>query len=506
MGANQSNLIPMPDGFDYMAITFTATDRIRIIYPTYEEVTGIRETIMHHWPNGIQQEINVLASAHEFKLRGNPFCGHTSLQEAINLRKLCCQLLFRLYNLGCKLLISSDLAQTTDLATWIFHREQTQQAQFHFAAIGVSSTDKLQFVDFPASMHQMFRDVVQRNWPKNIQDVIAISDALEIKLSGNPWMSAGGSENVQSKTLVKALINELDAQRWVLYASSNLKGTTDTLFFRYDPNLPMDGSRRPAFAISLSGYDRLRLVDSPEDVVNCVKTMLIQFWAGGIQAENYHFNAYEFKLAGYPWWSDGTEAIYPRLLMCKIFEALMRIGWRVQMAIDLSRAVDDKSVLTFQAGPPIAAPIFCLSLNYTDRIRIINAPADTVEAITDEIRRLWLFGIQCEEENGPSMELKLQGNPWRYSYDGHDGAHGRVLLLHLLKLCASLGWFVIVSANVSAKYHVDRRDDHSTTKYPLDVHSWWFIRMGGQATAAPQIQAFSQQPEVLKVLQLLNIL
>ena len=430
----------------------------------------------------------MLANAHEFKLKGNAFCDYTSLQEAINLRKLCCQLLFRLYNLGCKLIISSNLAQKTDLTTWIFHKEQTQQPQFHFAAIGVSSIDKLQFVDFPASMHQMFRDVVQRNWPKTIKNVLAIGDALEIKLSGNPWMSEGGFENVQSKMLIKALINELDAQRWVLYGSSNLKGTADTLFFRYDPNLQMDGSRRPIFAMCFRGDDRLRLVDSPGDVVNCIKTMLIQFWEGGIQAENSHFCSYEFKLAGYPWWSDGTEAIYPRLLMCKIFEALMRIGWRVQMAIDLSRVVDDKSVITFQAGPQVAAPIFCLSLSYTDRIRIINAPVAVEQAISNEIRRVWLFGIKCEQANGPSMELQLKGNPWSNSYDGHDGAHGRVLMLHLLKLCASLGWFVIVSANVSAKYRKNKRDI-SSSKYPLDVHSWWFIGLGRQAIAPLQTQA-----------------
>ena len=439
-----------------------------------------------NFPAGIQEEKNLLGNAHEFKLRGNPFYALTSFEEAVCARKLGCQLLFRLYNMGCKLLLSSDLSRTADLTTWIFHREQTQQAQFHFAAIGVSSSDKLQFVDFPTSMHQMFQGIVQTNWPQAIQNIKTLGDALQIKLHGNPWMSAGGAENIQSKTLIKALINELDAQKWVLYGSSNLKGTADTIFFRYDPSVPTDGSRMAGFVISLNRTDRLRLIDSPQDAVNGVKTMLAQFWGRGIQEEKQKFNAYEFKLAGNPWWADGTEAVDTRFFMCKMFEGLMSIGWRVQIAIDLSRKLNDKSVLTFQRGPPMVLPIFCLSLNYTDRIRIINAPQDTAQAISNEIKRLWLFGVQHEQPYGASIELKLNGNPWSYGYDGHDGAHGRVLLLYLLKLCASLGWFIILSADVSAKYvHQDKGPD-----YPVDVHSWWFMRIGGQPAPAsfPQTQ------------------
>ena len=52
MGAEQSNLVPMPNGFDYMAVTFRITDRIRLIYPTQEDINSTRKVLLQHWPKG----------------------------------------------------------------------------------------------------------------------------------------------------------------------------------------------------------------------------------------------------------------------------------------------------------------------------------------------------------------------------------------------------------------------------------------------------------------------
>jgi len=486
MGGNQSNLIPMPFGFDYMTIAFRYTDRIRIYYATDQEINIVREIIQRNW-RGIQQEELKLGSGYQFKLKDNPFAEYSSAAEAIEARKLACHLLYGLYNQGIKLLISSDLTQTTDLATWLFHREQTVPAQFPFACIGVSGYDKLQFINFPQNMHSIFQDVVARNWPQTIQETKIIGDVYQIKLKGTPWSSMGGAENIQSKTLIKALLNDLEMRQWILYGSSNLRGNADTLFFRYDPSLPSDGSRLAGFVISLNRNDRLRLIDAPPESIECARSMVTQFWRRGLQQEKQKFNAYEFKMAGHPWWADGEEAVDTRFFMCKLFEGLMSIGWRVQIAIDLTRKLNDKSVLTFQRCAPMSVPMFCLSLNWTDKIRFINAPQNVVDALTAETKRVWLFGVARERMYGPSFELKLNGNPWSYGMNGHDGAHGRVLLKYLIKTCANMGWFVILSADVSAKFvHQDKGPD-----YPIDVHSLWFMRMDAMA---PPPQAASGMP------------
>eukprot|EP00112_Aurelia_sp_Birch-Aquarium-sp1_P017316 Seg4.2 transcript_id=Seg4.2/GoldUCD/mRNA.D3Y31 product="hypothetical protein" protein_id=Seg4.2/GoldUCD/D3Y31 len=482
MGANESNIVPMPEGFNYMCITFRAMDRIRVFYATKQEIDIVRETVKTFCPRGIQEEKIKCGSAYQFKLHGTPFAPRTSAEEAVNTRKLAAQLLFRLFNQGCKLLVSSDLSQSIDLTTWMFHREQVPASQYGFACVGISSTDKLQLVDFPSGMYPILHEVVERNWPQTIQSTRQLGDAYEIKLRGTPWMSAGGFENIQSRTLIKAIINELDMRQWVLYGSSNLKGTADTLIFRYDPTVPTDGSRMAGFVLSLNRNDRLRCIDTPPDAVACVKNMLKHFWPHGIQEEKQKFNAYEFKLAGTPWWADGCMAVDTRFLLCKIFERLWSIGWRVQLAIDLTRKPNDKSVITFQRTAPRQVPIFCLSLNWTDKIRVINAPPNVTQAVVSEIRRLWLFGIAKEGPYGASMEVKLNGSPWSYGFSGHDGTHGRVLLVHLIRLLAGMGWFLILSADVSAKYVRQK----NAPDFAMDVHSWWFTQMGHAAPAPNQ--------------------
>ena len=50
MGGAESNLLPMPMGFDYMCITFRAYDRIRMIYATEQEINLVRQTILQCMP------------------------------------------------------------------------------------------------------------------------------------------------------------------------------------------------------------------------------------------------------------------------------------------------------------------------------------------------------------------------------------------------------------------------------------------------------------------------
>eukprot|EP00794_Sanderia_malayensis_P017978 gene17978-19775_t len=489
MGGETSSLVPKPLGFEYMCITFRTTDRIRLLYAEDRVISAVKEAILQHWLKGVQEETTKFGSAHEFKLRGNPFYIASSAENAIKARKLACNILHRLYNIGWKLLISSDLARTSDLTTWFFHKEQLQPSQYDMGCISVSSSDKLQFINFPPAVMQAFQAVVQQAWPQEIQKTKYIGDTLEIKLRGNPWRSWGGAENIQSKTLIRMLINNVSSKQWGLYGSANLKDTADSLFFRYDSLQPLDGSLATVFAISLNKNDRLRCIDAPAGVSECVKKVIVDHWHRGLQKEQPKFNSHEFKLAGTPWWASGTEAIDSRMLVCRVLQGLMSIGWRVQIGLDLSRKENDKSILMFQRCAPTAAQVFCLSLNETDKIRLINAPENVVTALRGEVGRTWLFGVSRERNDQACFEMKLNKNPWSYGINGHDGLHGRVMLSYLIQTCAQLGWFVILSADVSAKFvHQENGPD-----YPIDVHSMWFLYLGYGA-APPVPQPFATAP------------
>ena len=432
--------------------------------------------------------MSLFGSTYGFQLKGNPFCEIPPTEDAIQSRKLAANLLFRYYNQGLKSLVSSHLTQTTDMTTWIFHRETTDIMQHGFASISISSKGRLFFIGFPPTLYQVIQTVVSENWPKTTKRVKVIEDTLSIKLQGNPWNSENESDSIQLKTLIMEVINTLDGHSWLLYSAGNAKDAAGAIFFRHNPIAGVEGSRPARFAISIGSNNRLHVIDSNPNVVDCVRNVLLQYWSRGLQNESQILNAEVFKLYGKPWWANKLDGITTRFLMCKLFEALMSIGWRVQKPIRVTRYQRDKSFYIFQECVPMCAPVFCLSLNLADRIRFINAPQNVIEVVSTEIRKKWLFGIEQESLYGISREIKLKRMPWSYKHSDHDGAHGRVLLCHILKVCASIGWFIILSADVTTKY----AESFSNPDYPLNVHSWWFMQTPPPsqqfATAFPMAQ------------------
>ena len=234
----------------------------------------------------------------------------------------------------------------------------------------------------------------------------------------------------------------------------------------------MQGQFPPSgFVLSLNSTDRIRMIAAPPEVTQCVRDTIVSFWKKGIQKEQAYYGSWDFKLKGTPWWANGTEAVQSRLLITKIVEALLAKGWIAQIGIEMTRKDQDKNVLMFQRSTVPPAPVLCLDLNENDKLRLINAPQNVIDTFRQVVQSKWLFRIQRENPYDQSWEIKLNGNPWIYGINGHDSAHGRVLLCFLLQAFAQLGWRHVFSADMSAKYvHHENGPD-----YPIDVHSWWFM-------------------------------
>ncbi len=281
---------------------------------------------------------------------------------------------------------------------------------------------------------------------------------------------------VQANILIKALVNYLYSQQWGLYGNGTLKGSADTLFFRHDPSLPVDGSLATGFIMSLNQGDRIRCVEAPRDVPRHVGLAINNNWtnAARINESANLSNAVELLLGGEPWQTVRSGYVHSRMYICKILEKMMSVGWKVQLGIDLSRVESDKTVMLFNRCAPINAPVFCISLNEKNKIRIISAPQNVIDALRAEIQRTWLLGIAKEKACEEYYKIRLNGKPWTYNNEGRDGAHARIMLCYLLKVCAQLGWYVTLSADISAKY----KTNDSFDVYPNDVHSLWFVYLG----------------------------
>lgn len=385
MGGSQSNLSPRPLGFDYMCIAVRPPDKLRIINGTDYEISIIRQIIEETWQQGIQRETFELNGVHEFKLGGYPFVLNISSNDAVLSRRMAGSVLHRLYRDGWKLLMSSDLTRTADLTTWFFKKVPVAILTSRpFMVVGLSSTDSLMILNAPVDLHQTFKDVLDKSWPRGIQRWSYDNSVLLIKLKGTPW-HPDGDETVQSRVILQTLVNDLHVRQWSLYGNSNLKSGTNTLFFEHDPNIAL-GQPSPAhFTISLNKYDTLRLIGIPDSLISAVRDVIQTCWCRGIQEESRYFESWEFKLRGNPWWASGEEAVDSRFLILKLIEAMQAYGWSIIASIASSRKLSDKSALLFRQSQPRQSPVFCISLNETDKLRLINAPEDVTKVCANGV-------------------------------------------------------------------------------------------------------------------------
>ncbi|KAF9095380.1 hypothetical protein BGX23_000606 [Mortierella sp. AD031] len=92
--------------------------------------------------------------------------------------------------------------------------------------------------------------------------------------------------------------------------------------------------------------------------------------------------------------------------------------------------------------------VCCITLNESDKIRLIAVPAPLVPHLRAAITRCW-GKISREQDYNGAHEFKLSGNPW-LGY-GSDHVPARRLLVGILKTMAQQGWNIVQSADISKK-------------------------------------------------------
>ncbi|OBT70087.1 hypothetical protein VE03_00423 [Pseudogymnoascus sp. 23342-1-I1] len=96
---------------------------------------------------------------------------------------------------------------------------------------------------------------------------------------------------------------------------------------------------------------------------------------------------------------------------------------------------------------PFSTTFASLSLHRSDRIRLLQFPASTIDGIRACIKTNYPFGIQRESPYGPSYEFKLHSYPW--SGQGRDAVPSRVLMRELLAHLYRNGWIFHIGTDLS---------------------------------------------------------
>ncbi|KAG8852332.1 hypothetical protein FRB91_006586 [Serendipita sp. 411] len=151
-------------------------------------------------------------------------------------------------------------------------------------------------------------------------------------MRGNPW-GGDGSEAVPAIYMVCEVMAAVYHLGWILTMATDISKRAmdkDTLIYRQG-DIP---SPCVFMAVSFNDGDKLSLINASNEVINAVKNI----WGGNVQRESWKLLnvAWEFKLAGYPWWSSGNESVAVRVLLLNTLDALSSFGWETHTSVDIT--------------------------------------------------------------------------------------------------------------------------------------------------------------------------
>ena len=481
MGAEFSLPVPPSMPLHMFGLFFCPPRKIRLIHAPPEVIgTVLRvvkriEYLKTNGTSNIQNPYKEKMGATQFTLSSSLFTVRNGKQAATLSKQLCVDLLQELHKLGWDLEMSSDLARSRLQAAALFFRKTSvERPGTRVVCVAPGKSDTLTLLNHDNLVKNKVIEAIRETWPQGIQEAgdsemfgIRLHD---IQMNGTPWFTSDA--NVDNNRIICRVVSKLSELNLRLVAGINIKGGTDSLFFIQESGLKQ---QKPEFcAISLCKSNRLRLVDCKE-MCNQVE-QVIQRSQYRLQDKSVRENHAKLKLSGSPWHCSGYQSVISRQLICRISESMLKHGWALTDAIDISRREDDKSMLLYRRCPPTSARFCSISLTSSDHLRLIDFPHTDLEVLRKTVTEHYLPGVlKVDNSESCSLKFSLAGSPWSHPGGSSLGwaLHARSLLLHLLNTSKQLGYRLAVSADVSAKYQTDQ---DGNPEYPLDVDTIFLVK------------------------------
>ena len=182
----------------------------------------------------------------------------------------------------------------------------------------------------------------------------------------------------------------------------------------------------------------MRLIAATFEVINKTRTVIEKYW----KIQDIHDSAgfVEFKKEGAPWLGTGKVDATVKHFLCNLIKEYYEIEWHLKITSDFTYFGTGSDVVMFERKIPLSTSVICLSLNASDRIRIISEESTILHVVKEAIKKFWPQGIQNEQWLGQSYEFKLKGNVWDY-----EQCISVMLINCILTFMYDIGW-VFVSA------------------------------------------------------------
>ncbi|XP_063714581.1 uncharacterized protein LOC134842251 [Symsagittifera roscoffensis] len=460
MGASYTRLPANNPAIPFCIISFFH-DQIHIFNADSNLVSLVRNCLQSHYPKGIQKE-SMRTDAVIFKCSGYPFSPIYSSTDHRNFLNFACALLKELSQAGYIKVMSGDFCWYSDLSAWFFYKSPCNVAtDIEFCAIDLWGWDKLKLFSCPPEINDAIKYVVAENW-KGIQRAEYEEECFTIKMKGYPWQSPSGEDGVKNRLLIMKIMQSMGQYGWTLYSATNVDAATDVLFFCRKKNLYISPAfTQSIFAISLNRNDRLRLMNADGAVQDIIQGVIRSFWPE-IQNEGDHYGSYEFKLKGTPWWARGESAMPSVTLLCQLFTALRRSGWKAIMNLDISRSQNDKGVFFFVRMPPKDVNYCALSVKGSSNIYGVHLTPEITSHLQQIIQGFFDFSRQPEQVyGGQATKWSLQCIPWASVGKSPQKFNSQLMIAGLINGMIGFNYHLCSSADISSIYvHRDKAPDY----------------------------------------------
>ena len=468
----------MLEPLDYCALYCRSPNRLRLVNAHPEVVTAVEAALTRHLLDFRLYWSSRATCA--FKLHGEPFQHLGSSEEkTIRVKRAIAAAIVLLQASSWEVVVSTDIGKVGTNSCLFFRKvvilDQHKKAMFErdgdIFIFSPSGQHSLLLIDVPVN--------IETELVENIREIVSVEDyslldtasnlllTSKMKLAGCSWTSTG-EQAVAVRKMVLAVIRVARGHKYELVTNLNTKGTTDSLLFQHKSSLL--NTPEDMFIMSLNRNDRLRIIGAPNYIEIEAEEVVGEHW--GVQGVAPYAGSYELKLYGTPWWADGEDTVKARHVVGHLIARFKSLGWEVAATVDVSRKLQDKTVFIFRQCPPEQQDFCVLSFHGSDKIRFLSNFPDTF-SITDGIDRI-LDAANLTQNISfywKAKQWQIKGVP--FSGNMNHGVEQRMmvhLLTKVLRVFHLLGWRLVASADISAKYHKSNNQE-----FALDTHSWFFL-------------------------------
>ncbi|XP_046840345.1 uncharacterized protein LOC124434494 [Xenia sp. Carnegie-2017] len=318
--------------------------------------------------------------------------------------------------------------------------------------ISLHDTDCITVLHHDQDALSTIRQAIMESWPHGIQNEYAIcGTGHAFKVIGNPFNSPESISSRNSRQMIATILHRLYniGRRVVVSCDLGRLNDKSAVFLTRSPS--HFSSAYPFVCVGLSSTDKLMIINLPTQLVETFKQTVRRNWTRGIQNESYQNGVFEIKMCGNPWESTDEQSIMAKLLLQNLVGFFYQHQYSFAVNVNLKSTADS---LFFRHDPDLPAgsfPQLCtISLNRTDRLRILCAPEPIITIIRGVIQSVWSPGtIQNEKDHHGSWEFKLSGNPWHSSKG--ESVMARYLILKILEAMMVQGWHNIAAIDISRR-------------------------------------------------------